>query len=1161
MQTNAGHSAHIIFKLRSIAHTYFMSFSRKEKFLLVFLGVLACLSIGFYLKYNAKASPQYAVSFKITREEAEAKAQQFLEQQNLQTNGYKRATIFTYNQENADTYLQREVGVERTGILASDEVDLWHFSSRFFKPLQQEEYSVNFLPNGRLAGFTKVLPEDAKGATLSQKEAQKIAENFVINVAKYELANWHVIEQQSENRPNRIDHTFVFEKNSFREKDATYRIKVIVLGDSVGSYFEFLKIPENWERDWAKERSKNELAGLVANVAMFMFFIIPIFILAVKLYKKRLLRWKFALWAAAISSLITFLMFLNMYPSLVYGYDTTQSWVVYICFNLFYNLLGALTLGDNTISGGLMIFVILLVGEALYREIFPAKMALENLVKNGLRSKSLTKALFIGSFIGMIDIAFQVAYYLIGQKTGMWTPAIVPYDDIMSSMIPWIFPLFIGFTAALSEEGIFRLFGISFLKKHLKHTWLAVLIVSIIFGFVHSGYPQMPWFARGIEIALPAIVWAIVFLRYGFVASFTAHFTINAFGSALGILVLLKGNPATLIPSIFIGLLPLLLALVLWLIAWRRTGFAASEDNWTNAAVTQQLLQENTSSDVAKQQLQPNATTATVTNYGKLYQPLTAVAKLLLFFGAILGISLVLIFYRKTNPQAETKYLLTRQEISAKATEALTQKGIDSSVYSQSISMEKRSLDDTAASYIIEKADLATLRQAALETNFTGWSVRFFKPLEKEEYNIILFPNGTVYDIIHTVDERAEGAKLSSPEATTVATQYLKEHQLDISLYKIISQEETQRDFRTDYHFVFEKQTTTITEATYRLSFDVLGDEPAGLNSFVKIPEEWTREHDKMKTKDILALALIVITILIFIGIHIHEFLHQVRANKVKFEFAKKIAWVFLAIYIFNFINNFPSIFMGYDTATSFLNFFAQLSAATILARAIWWLIVVLLISFAITLWKQYFDKELLKQKSVRLAMFTDAIFIGYLMLFISYGYAAVLKAIFLRLNWLNASVISPGLLEINSSLAIFLPALGLLETMTNYVATALLLAIVCLVFYRKSGQRIWVPPIIFIGLIILLSCTQTTLPEAWLIISTGLLYIGAIFFAFYYIFRDNIFAYGVYILAGCCLSIGLPLLLQPRLILSLNGLLVIFIGLLPLFTLGYYRWKIKNEK
>lgn len=1155
MQTNAGHSTHIIFKLRAIAHTYFMSFSRKEKFLLVFLGVLACLSIGFYLKYNAKASPQYAVSFKITREEAEAKAQQFLEQQNLQTNGYKRATIFTYNQENADTYLQREVGVERTGILASDEVDLWHFSSRFFKPLQQEEYSVNFLPNGRLAGFTKVLPEDAKGAMLSQEEAQKIAENFVTDVAKYELANWHVVEQQTENRPNRVDHTFIFEKNSFHEKDATYRIEVAVFGDLVGSYFEFLKIPENWERDWAKERSKNELAGFVAAVAMFLCFIIPIFVLIVILYKKRLLRWKFALWSAAISSLITFLMFLNMYPSLVYGYNTTQSWVVYICFNLFYNLLG------DTISGGLMIFAILLVGEALYREIFPAKMALEHLVKNGLRSKSLAKALFIGSCVGIIVIAFQIAYYLIGQKTGMWTPADVPYDDIMSSMIPWIFPLFIGFTAALSEEGIFRLFGISFLKKYLRHTWLAVLIVSIIFGFVHSGYPQMPWFARGIEVALPAIVMAIVFLKYGFTASFTVHFTINAFGTALGMLVLLKGNPATIIPSILVGLLPLLLALVLWLIAWRRAGFAASEDNWTNAAVTQQLLQENTSSDMAKQQLQPNATTATIANHGKLYQPLTAVAKLLLFFGAILGISLVIIFYRKTNPQTETRYLLTRQEISAKATEALTQKGIDSSVYSQSISMEKRSLDVTAASYIIEKADLATLRQASLETNFTGWSVRFFKPLEKEEYSIILLPNGTVYDIIHTVDERAEGAKLSSPEATALATQYLKEHQLDTSLYKIISQEETQRDFRTDYHFVFEKQATKIAEATYRLSFDVLGDEPAGLNSFVKIPEEWTREHEKIKTRDILALTLIVITIIILIGIHIHEFLHQVRANKVKFGFAKKIAWVFLAINILNFINNAPSIFMSYDTTTSFLNFFAQLSTTNILAEVVRWLIVVLLISFSFTLWKQYFDKAPLKQKQAKLVMFTDALFIGYSMLFISYGFFILLEAIFLHFNWLDASVISPGLLEISTSLAVFLPALGLLEIMTNYIAVALLLAIICFVIYRKSGFRIWAPPMIFFGLIILAGCMQKTLPEAWLTISTGLLYIGAIFFASYYIFRDNIFAYSVYILAGCCLSVGLPLLLQPRLILSLNGLLIILIGLLPLFALGYYRWKIKNEK
>ena len=1131
-----------------------MTSSLKEKAFLGVLAILACLSIGFYLKYNAKASPQYAVSFDITREEAEAKAQRFLDDQGLRTDGYKRATVFSYgDQENADTYLQREVGVERTGELARDEVDLWHFSSRFFKPSQQEEYSVAFLPNGRLSGFERIVPEDREGASLSREEAESVAEKFVTDTARYRSDEWRVVEQRSENRPHRVDHVFVFEKNGFRAKDATYRMEIDVAGDVVVKYSEFLKVPESWEREWAKERTKNSMAGSVASMAMFVFFMLPMFVLAVKLYKRRALRSTFALWAAAASSIVTLLMFLNAYPSIVYAYDTTQSWLVFTGTAAFFAVLDALTLGTNGISGGLMIFIVLVVGEALYREMFPEKMALEHIVRNGFRSKSLAKALFVGACVGMLDIAFQVAYYLMGQKVGVWSPASVPYDDIMSSVAPWIFPLFIGLSAAISEEGIFRLFGISFLKKHLKHTWLAVLVVSLVFGFVHSDYPQMPWFARGVEIAIPAVLWALVFLRYGFAGSFSVHYTMNALGMALGMLVL-KGNTWTLASSILIGLLPLLAAGVLWLLSRRGGGFVSDEERWNNASVTRSLEQETRAKTDSAEKRPANANE---TEGKTSYKPLSVGVKWLLVFGAVAGICAVVAFRQETMLQADMKYPLTRQEIEIKAVDALVRKGVSASDYRTVVSTESDSLESYAKAYILQKSDFETLKQATVKTSFEGWNVRFFKPLDKEEYAVLLFPDGTVRDIVHTLDEQAEGAKLSPEDALNVATRYLESHGFDASRYVIVTQEAKQKDHRTDYHFVFEEKDVAIGEATYRLSLDLTGDEPSGLNAFVKVPESWERDRDATSLKSMIAWGALVIISLTLIVVCVREFLHQARADAIPFRFAKKIAWILLAIGLLNSLNRLPSFYEGYETSEPLLSFFAQSALGEIFVSVVWWLLTVCIVGFGLALWRQFTgDPSAKKSAQEKRDLCTDAVIAGYTLPFIGYGFTFALKAFLIRHNWIDASIVSSPFTDVSVSLISVFPAWDLVGLVEVQIMIAILFASACLVLYRKFGYRIAAILLFFVGLTLLIALTQETALESVLIIVVDTLAIASTFFAIRFIAKDNLLAYGIYILVDSCLFAGINILMQPSTFFFINGLTIAFAGILPIIVLIYRRRK-----
>ena len=112
---------------------------------------------------------------------------------------------------------------------------------------------------------------------------------------------------------------------------------------------------------------------------------------------------------------------------------------------------------------------------------------------------------------------------------GAWAPQDLNYENVVSTYVPWIYPLAIGIYAATSEEFLFRLFAIPYLMRITKSRFLAVVLPAFMWGFLHSNYPQEPAYIRGIEVGLIGIVAGLVMLRWGIWATLTWHYTVDAF--------------------------------------------------------------------------------------------------------------------------------------------------------------------------------------------------------------------------------------------------------------------------------------------------------------------------------------------------------------------------------------------------------------------------------------------------------------------------------------------------------------------------------------------------------------------------------------------------------------------------------------------------------
>src|SRR6202022_903509 len=101
--------------------------------------------------YFFQAFPEASVQFKVSRTAALDQARQFAMAQGAQLDGYQSSIVFDGDEE-AKTYLEREVGLKQANQMMTSDVHIWYWQTRFFRPLQKEEFDVRVDPAGGVVG-------------------------------------------------------------------------------------------------------------------------------------------------------------------------------------------------------------------------------------------------------------------------------------------------------------------------------------------------------------------------------------------------------------------------------------------------------------------------------------------------------------------------------------------------------------------------------------------------------------------------------------------------------------------------------------------------------------------------------------------------------------------------------------------------------------------------------------------------------------------------------------------------------------------------------------------------------------------------------------------------------------------------------------------------
>jgi len=875
---------------------------------------LGILGVVFAHKYFLRAFPEASVDFNISRAEAQKRAKEFVEGLGENLNGYRSAIVFDVD-ENAKTYLERELGLQQANRLMSSELHIWYWEVRFFRPQQEEEFQVRVSPAGRIVSYDHKIEEARAAKSLNREEAQAAAEFYLQNKLGTNLNNWNFLpeEANSQTRPNRVDWSFTWERKNFKAKDAPYRLVVGLQGWQIGSTQEFLRVPEAWSREYQRLRNSNNTLASVFLVPYFMLIGAAAWI-AIVLSRKGQVSWVAPVRVGIAVAVLLFLQSLNDWPLWFAQYKTTESYVSFIASQIGLAVLAALFIAALTVT------LILPAGETMYRASQPDRLRLgQAFTKRGFRSKEFFSSAVVGVSVAAAHIGFIVAFYMLAGKLGAWAPQDLNYENSASTVFPWISGAAIGVTAATSEEFLFRLFAIPFVARLAQFRWIAVVVPAFLWGFLHSNYPQEPAYIRGIEVGLIGVVAGLVILRYGIVATLIWHYTVDA--SLVGLLLIRSDNVYFRISGVVVALAALAPLAYSGISCLLRGEFEQVEDLLNRAEPAPEI------------ELRQGLAAAERSIAGRRYAGLTAGS--ISFLAVCLIVGSVLAWKFERERIGDYLHLSVNEKtVSAKANAVLREHGLDPAIHHSSATLVEK-MDPVTNEFLLRrKVTVAAINRIYAE-RVPGalWFVRYFRDSEPEEFAVTLKPDGSLHAFRHTLAEAAKGAKLSKVEAIAVAERFLQEKKnIELGGWKLVDSRSDDRPNRRDHTLVWQQITPLDSEnsgekdlndhAYARMEVQVLGDEATNYRTYIKIPDDFTREQEERTLpRTLFLLGEIALGLGLSVAVLVFYF-QNFRKQSFVVPWRRLFLWGLagFALFVVRFLlgAGIPNLLQQYDTAFPF---------------------------------------------------------------------------------------------------------------------------------------------------------------------------------------------------------------------------------------------------
>lgn len=464
------------------------------------LFILAAFGIAAFLNTGETAESPSVIS----KAQAVQGARHFLESQF----GTRPSSSFVTFQSDTilSGYLQREKLTDtfnqRFGSYPID-----YYQVELSLPASARKYLINVnMQTGIVFGWERL---NAKPQPLSIRDRSEA--NTWLKAMGYDPNKFTLISGDGET-------VWVFENRHDKIGEATLRIRMEKSGGVISTFEPSFHLPELFETWMNRQTAAASFMSLISLLLSFLLAIAAI-IAAVK-YRKTASFERGTL-LTAFFIVIYAVYNINTYP----GYKSVSA--------------GGL---EGLISVFFMQFTILLMAASIYIS-FVAGEALW--LRSGWQpwpkwresdfGKHVLDSMGKGYLLCLFILGVQsIVYYLAEQRFDVWSTE-DPSSSTYNLLWPGLFPT-LAWAAAISEEAVFRLFGIILFKKLFKNTFIAVLIPSFLWAMGHTGYPVYPVYTRLVEVTILGIIFGYAFLKYGLITAIFTHASMDSILMGLSIM-------------------------------------------------------------------------------------------------------------------------------------------------------------------------------------------------------------------------------------------------------------------------------------------------------------------------------------------------------------------------------------------------------------------------------------------------------------------------------------------------------------------------------------------------------------------------------------------------------------------------------------------------
>lgn len=857
---------------------------------------LALLAGILAIKSYFVVSPGLTVDIRFSRTEAIAAADAFQREYFPRLITTRRAITFV-----SDRYLQNYVELEGGGLASYQvlipQVDAatHYWSLRSFAEGQQEELMLAFNPQGKFISFNLVVSDETPGAALTEEAARELAETNARQHLGERFDAYQPLETRVVHQPTgRADYSFTYEHSSLQVAEARFRLTLKVAGDQVVTLNTFKFIPDGFNQRFDEMRALNHQISQVANYLMLTIMVLGGLLGGgIWLFRRHELHWRPALVPALVVSTGLAAAVLSNLPAAWMSYQTTNTVNNFLFQQGFQAVLVFVVLG-------LGLSIVYAIAEGLTRMAFAQHPRIYDAWRVPVAgSPEVVGRIFGGYAWAGSFLAYAVLFMLLASRVlGWWSPTGMSSDpNILSSWRPALAPIFMALQAGTWEECLFRAIPLSvavLLGRHFKMmkslVFTTLILQALIFAGAHADYPQLPGYSRLLELFIPALVFGIVFLRFGLIPCMLAHFIYDL---VLMSVPIFTATDASLWLDrglvISVGVLPLV---VLAYAYWRQGGWQSLAAQWRNGVTAPPMPLVGT--EVSRSMSDPGSSMSDPS----LLRPLALSPQWLIGI-VVVAVAVLTFSVLKPKDIIWPHYQIDRAQAIQIAEAELQKHGVKLTGEWRKTALTNNGFAGQNQFVWREsgRADYQQLIGNYLDTPY--WAVtwrRFDGPVaERAEYWAVwLSPDGSLHELVHSLPEAAPGAQLNRAEAVALARAWLIDLGWpDSQTLEEKAVEEIKRPARTDWSIRYiDKSGYDHNNGQAIIRVALSGDEVTGYVRAIDVPQEWYRAEERQAAaftvyriaSFVAAMLLVVMGFCGFFG----------RATGQRFRFDVALPWILI---------------------------------------------------------------------------------------------------------------------------------------------------------------------------------------------------------------------------------------------------------------------------